>query len=164
MASASPRIWATSSAGRSRPGTGRRARLPRRPGASGPKLTCRSRSAEIARVAAVSARLNGSVGLSGLAIRATALLEIRLGCGLWQFLAEAALVAFSHPRALQFVAFVQEGQPERETDIAEYAGILGPGDHRTRAHHGRDVAVDEAGPGQFRHRHHVPDRRLALLA
>ena len=50
--------------------------------------------------------------------------------------------------------------------------VLGPGDHGARRHHGRDVAVDEAGAGQVGERHHGADglaarrrcRRLGTLA
>ena len=53
-----------------------------------------------------------------------------------QLLPEAALVELGHQRALELVALVQERQPEREADVAEDFGVLGPGDHGAGAHHG----------------------------
>ena len=80
-----------------------------------------------------------------------------------QFGAEAALVVFRHDRPLHLVALVQEGQPEGEGEVAENAGVLGPGHHRARRHHGRDVAVDEAGAGQIGERDHGADLAPALV-
>src|SRR6185437_4540811 len=43
-----------------------------------------------------------------------------------QFDAEAALIELRHDRPFQLVALVQEREPEGETDIVEYFGILRP--------------------------------------
>src|SRR5690349_13665573 len=50
---------------------------------------------------------------------------------------EAALIEFRDQRPLQLVTLVEEGDTERKADIAEDLGVLGPGDHRARAHHRR---------------------------
>src|SRR5574338_245905 len=65
-----------------------------------------------------------------------------------QILAEAALIVLGHRRPLHFIALVEEGEPEGGPDLAENAGVFGPGDHRPRRHHGGNIAVDEAGPGE----------------
>jgi hypothetical protein len=59
------------------------------------------------------------------------------------------------PAPAPLVALVEEGEAEGETDILEDARILRPADHRARAHHGRDVAVDEALPRQIGDLDHV---------
>ena len=46
-------------------------------------------------------------------------------------------------------------------DVAEDQRVLRPADHRARAHHGRDVAVDEALARQFGDLDHLLDDRLA---
>ena len=51
-----------------------------------------------------------------------------------QFFGKAALKEFGHGLALQFIAFVQECQPERIAHIAENFRILCPVDNRARAH------------------------------
>ena len=72
--------------------------------------------------------------------------------------AEAALVELGDRLPLQFIAFVDEGEAERKADIAaENLRVLGPGDHGTRAHHGRDVAVHEGVARQIRDPHHLVD-------
>ncbi len=80
-----------------------------------------------------------------------------------QVAAEAALIVLGDDRALGLVALVQEGHPEPEADVAEDARVLGPGDHRARRHHGRDVAGHEAGARQIGERDHGGDRALALV-
>src|SRR5205814_6822803 len=107
-----------------------------------------------------TARLNGSVGdslVAGLAlmledigpsssrrdVNGVATLHNRaLGISaqrhvhrtLRQLDAEAALIELRDRLALQLVALVDEGHPEREADVAaEDLGILGPGDHGARA-------------------------------
>ena len=77
--------------------------------------------------------------------------------------AEAALIEFGHHRALQFVALVEEGDAEGKADIAEDVGILRPGDDRARAHHGREVAVDEGVAGEVGDAHHLADDVAAFL-
>ena len=77
--------------------------------------------------------------------------------GFRQFLPEAALIEFRHQRPLQLVAFVDEGEPEGEADVAEDFGILRPGDHRARAHDGGDVAVHEGVAGEVGDPHHLRD-------
>src|SRR3546814_15205757 len=79
--------------------------------------------------------------------------EPGLHAGLRQLAAEAALVVLRHDRALDLVALVEEGNAEGEADVAENARVLGPRDHRARAHHRRDVAVDEAASGEVVERH-----------
>ena len=85
-----------------------------------------------------------------------------LAAALRQFLAEGALVELGDHRALQLVALVEEGQPERHADIAEDLGVLGPGDDRARAHHGRQVAVDEGRTRHVGDAHHLVDDVAAL--
>src|SRR5580692_10068748 len=65
-----------------------------------------------------------------------ALHQSRIDAGFRQLGAEAALVVFGDGRAFHLVAFVEEGHPETKGQIAEYAGVLGPGHHRTRRHDG----------------------------
>src|SRR5258708_17144779 len=77
--------------------------------------------------------------------------------GLGQFSAETALVVFRHRRPLHLVAFVEEGQPETKGEIVEDLRVLGPSNHGARRHHGRDIAVYEAGTGQIGERHHRAD-------
>src|SRR3546814_8650535 len=60
--------------------------------------------------------------------------------------AEAALVILRDDRPFGIVALVEEGHAEGETDILEYVGVLGPGEDRSRRHHGGNVADDEACP------------------
>src|SRR5262245_17793526 len=75
-----------------------------------------------------------------------------------QFLAEAALVVLGERAALDLVALVEEGQPEGKADVAvEDLGVLGPRDHGTRRHHGRDVAGNEARAREVGKRHHGRD-------
>src|SRR5436190_24258696 len=107
-----------------------------------------------ARMQPATARLNGSVGDSlaaalGLLFEDIVMVSIAPGpsaqCdvhrALRQLDAEAALIELGDDRALQLVALVQERYAEREADLAgEDLGVLCPGDHRARAHHGGDVA------------------------
>ena len=53
---------------------------------------------------------------------------------------------------------------KRTIDVAEDQRVLRPADHRARAHHGRDVAVDEALPRQVGDLDHLLDLALQLLA
>ena len=76
---------------------------------------------------------------------------------------EAALIELGHDRPLQLVALVEEGEPEGEADVVEDVGVLRPGDHRARAHHGRDVAVHEGVARQIGDPHHLVDDVAALL-
>src|SRR6516164_217233 len=56
-----------------------------------------------------------------------------------QLLPEAALIEFSHQRAFELVAFVEEGQAEREADILEDFGVFRPRDNGARTHHRRQI-------------------------
>src|SRR5579883_2349555 len=164
MLSAAPRICAASSAGRSRGGLGSRTRLPARPGGSSPNPTRMSSRSAMARTVAVVARLKLSVGVSACAMEMPALShQGRVDPGLRQFGAKAALIVFGYRRPLHLVALVEEGEAEAEGDIAENARVFGPGHHGARRHHGRDVAVDEPGPGQIGERDHRADDAPALL-
>src|SRR5258708_32839606 len=78
----------------------------------------------------------------------------RLEAALGRLAAEAALVVLGDRRALDLVAFVEEGDAEGERDIAEDLRVLRPGDHRARRHHGGDVAIDEPGARQIGQRDH----------
>src|SRR5690606_4007421 len=154
MASAAPRTWAASSAGRSRDGSGTRARVPAAPGGSELKTTLMSSRSAIARRAAVVDRLNASSGVSAWLWLMVASRQLRADAGIPTLGPEAALVVFRPGRPLALVALVEEGQAEREADVAEDAGILGPGDDGARRHDGGDVAVDEAGARQVGAGHH----------
>ncbi len=81
-----------------------------------------------------------------------------------QFLAEAALVELGDQRPLELVALVDERGAEGEADVAEDLGILGPRDHRARAHHRRQVAVDEGRARKVGDAHHVGDLLALGLA
>src|ERR1700734_3509124 len=183
--SAWPRTIAASRSFKRRGGSGSRALPPTSPGRSEAKPTSKSPLPEIARRQTPTARLNGSVGASlallfGLmfddmqrlrpgepvALPASGerrlLRERHVDRALRQFLAEAALIEFRHQRTLELVAFVDEGQPEGEADIAENLGVLRPGDHRARAHHGRNIAVDEGVAREIGDPHHFRDDLAAL--
>src|SRR3954454_4408580 len=69
---------------------------------------------------------------------------------LGQFLIEAALIEFGHQRALQLVAFVEEGDADREADLAEDFRVLRPGDPGARAQHRRQVAIGKGVAGKVR--------------
>ena len=153
---AAPRASATSL--RLHRGAGRRDPRGLCPTMAQPRTRRRPRprgSRAIARAAPARARRNRSmgsaIGVAGLG-----------GHALGQVLAEDALVIFRDQRPLGLVALVEEGQPEGEADVAEDQRVLRPGDHRARAHHGRDVAVDEALAGQVGDLDHLLDRRLAV--
>src|SRR5947207_2714701 len=81
---------------------------------------------KIARNVEAVARLKISVGEKACAML---LHQGGVDAGLGQFGPEAALVIFRHGRPLGLVAFVEEGQPEGEGEIAEDAGVFGPGHH-----------------------------------
>jgi len=111
----------------------------------------------------VVARLKASARLSSgpLLIRRSDP-PARAGAGR-QFGVKAALIVFGDGGALRLVAFVEEGEAEGEADIVEDARVLGPGQHRARRHHRRDIAIDEAGARQIGEGHHALDflaRRL----
>src|SRR5271169_1024933 len=176
--SAWPRTMAASRSLSRRGGSGRRTLPPARPGRSEAKLTSSSPLPAMARRHTPTARLNGSVGASlallfGLMFEFIALLlsrkrerrllgERHVDRALRQFLAEAALIEFRHQRTFELVTFVDEGQPERKADVAEDLGVLGPGDHRARAHHRRDIAVHEGVTGEIGDPHHLRDDVAAL--
>src|ERR1039458_6164656 len=179
IASAWPRTIAASPLLSLRGGSGSRTFPLIRPGRSAANDTSRSGLRAIARRQPVTARLNGSVGESfddGLLLMLEAinfspsprgersnLRQRHVDRALRQLDAEAALIELGHDRPLQLVALVQEGEPERETDIVEYFGILRPGDHRARAHYRRDVAVHEGVARQVGDAHHLVDDVAALL-
>ena len=77
--------------------------------------------------------------------------------GFRQLRIEAALIEFGDQRPFQLVAFVEEGDAEGKADIAEDLGVFRPGDHRARAHHRRQIAIDEGVAGQVRQPHHLVD-------
>src|ERR687886_1296562 len=115
-------------------------------GCSAANCTFTSGSRAMARRQAATAFLKGSVEGGG----ADPLLRLERISGqgdvdgrLGQLLAEAALVELGHEPALQLVAFVEEGEAEREAEVAEDLGILGPGDDGPGAHDGREIAVHE---------------------
>src|SRR5690606_11265661 len=171
MESPRPRVTATSILEGFFGSSGSRARLPASAGRSLAKPTSSSLSPEIARMHTVTERLKASVsepffGLlrvlsPGPAIGGL-LSKHDVGRAFRQVLAEGALIELGHHRPLQLVALVQEGQPESHADIAEDLGVLGPGDDRARAHHGRQVAVDEGRARHVRDAHHLVDDVLAL--
>src|SRR4028118_2360035 len=80
-----------------------------------------------------------------------------------QVLAEDPLVIFGDQRPFGLVALVEEGEAEGEADVVEDERVLSPADHRPRAHHGRDVAVDEALARQVRDLDHALDLLAAAL-
>src|SRR4051794_22233760 len=167
MESPMPRVMAMSLREAFFGSSGSRARFPASAGRSLAKPTSRSLSPATARMQTVTARLKLSASdpFFGLlrvlspgpainhslrdscerldALSAARLAQHNVGCTLRQFLSEGALVELGDHRTLKLVALVEEGQPERHADIAEDFGVFGPGDHRTRAHHGRQVAIDE---------------------
>src|SRR5580704_13677546 len=169
MESAWPRTIAASRSLSRRGGSGSRALPPARPGRSEAKLTSRSPLPAMARMQTPTARLNGSVGASfavlfGLMLEFMSAPSARVWSAqrhidraLGQFLTKAALIEFGDQRPLQLVAFVDEGQPESKADIAEDFGVLGPDDHRARAHHRRDVAVHEGVAREIGDAHHLAD-------
>src|SRR5258708_12650220 len=108
----------------------------------------------MARTVAAVERLKTSAGDSASLIASSD--QRRLDPALGELAAEAALVVLGHRRPLDLVAFVEEGDAEREGDVAEDLRVLRPGDHRARRHHGGDVAVDEAAAAQIAPRHPPP--------
>src|SRR3569833_1756910 len=151
------------------------------PGRSAAKETSRSGLRESARIAPETARLNGSVGdsLAGvlpLIFEAIWLFSLspllrREGRGEGQLKsaqrdvhrafrqldAEAALIELGDDRTLELVALVEEGEPEGEAEVVEDLGVLRPGDHRARAHHGRQVAVHEGVAREVGDADHLAD-------
>jgi hypothetical protein len=53
------------------------------------------------------------------------------------------LIVLGHQRPLQLVALVEEGQAKRHGHIAEDFRVFRPGDHGARAHHRRQITIDE---------------------
>src|SRR5262245_30465459 len=66
-----------------------------------------------------------------------------------QLHSETALIELGHDGPLELVALVEKGEPEGEAEILEDVSVLRPGNHRARAHHGRDVAIDEGVAGEI---------------
>src|SRR5262245_7669334 len=182
MASAWPRTIAASEAASLRGGSGRRALPPTMPGRSAAKDTSSAGLRAMARKHPVTARLNGSVGLSLAALLPLKLDDIsrellnrprapdtarsaqgHVHRGFRQLHPEAALIKLGHDRPLQLVALVEEGEPEGESDVLEDVGVLGPGDHRARAHDGRNVAVHESVAREIGDPHHLVDDVAALV-
>src|SRR5216683_6230770 len=116
----------------------------------------------MARTVAAVERLNISAGDS-LSLMVP-LDQSRLDAALAQLAAETALIVLGDRRALDLVAFVEEGDAEGERDIAEDLRVLRPGDHGARRHHRRNIAVDEARPRQIGERDHRADRLAPVLA
>src|SRR5271169_442851 len=81
-----------------------------------------------------------------------------------QLLAKTALVELGDQRPLEFVALVEEGQAESETDVLEDFRILRPSDDGARTHHGRQIAVDESVAGQIGDPDHLVDSVASILA
>src|SRR5208337_4040174 len=168
MESAWPRTMAASDAVNLRGGSGRRALPAVMPGRSAAKETSSSGFLAMARRHPVTARLNGSVGLSLLGLLPltwddTSLAQRHVHGRFRQLRAEAALIKFSNDRPLQLIAFVDEGEPEGKADVLEDVRILGPGDHRPRAHHGGNVAVHEGVTGKVGDANHLVDNVAALI-
>src|SRR5580704_13730271 len=75
---------------------------------------------------------------------------------------EAALIEFRYQRPFQLVTLVEEGDAEGKADIAENLGVFSPGDHGTRAHHRRQIAVGKSVAGEIGQPHHLVDDVAAL--
>src|SRR5690606_23667804 len=173
-----PRVIATSVGEGRLASSGRRMRSPVMPGRSLAKVTSTSASPETARTQPVTARRNGSMSTTppGLGFELSPRAAMRftlpsgrrfqddIGGAFLQFHAEGALVKFGNQRAFQFVALVEEGDAEGESEIAEDLGVFPPGDDRARAHHGRKIAVDEGGAGEVGDAYHARNRVAAILA
>ncbi len=80
-----------------------------------------------------------------------------------QLLAEAALIELGDDRPFELVALVDEGQPEGEADVLEDVGVLRPDDDGARAHHGREIAVDEGVAREVGDADHLVDDLAAVL-
>src|SRR5919107_156942 len=115
----------------------------------------------------VAAKLPYDPGPRPWRVRDGALRQHHVDGAFRQLLAEGALVELRHQGALQLVALVEEGDPEGEARVAEDLGVLGPGDHRARAHDRGEVAVHEGAAGHVGHAHHlvddVPARGIRLV-
>src|SRR5690606_26472207 len=81
---------------------------------------------------------------AALVLHAVSLREHHVGGRFWQLLAEGALIELRYDGALELVALVDERKPEGKADVTEDLGVLGPHDHRARAHDGGKVAVHES--------------------
>src|SRR5687768_8286899 len=98
-----------------------------------------SRSRAIARAAPAITRRNSSRG-AGFVMPGSS----NLACDAFGKVGpEHPLVIFRDQRPFRFVALVDERDPKGVADIAEDERVLRPADYRARAHHRRDVAVDE---------------------
>src|SRR4051812_41282568 len=163
--SAWPRTIAASGPVSRRGGSGKRTLPVIRPGRSAAYVTSRSGLRASARRQPVTARLNGSVGLSLPGALMGLLFELMTAQSAQRHVhrtfrqldAEAALVELRYDRPLELIALVEEGEPEGKADILEDVGILRPGDHRARAHHRRDVAVHEGVASEVGDAHHLID-------
>src|SRR3989442_3286882 len=170
--SAWPRTMAASRVLSLRGGSGSRALPAASPGRSAANPTSSSGRLAIARRQPATARLNGSVGASlpgffGLVLELIAIASPgRSNCALAQrdvhrgfgkLGVEAALIEFGDDRPFQLIALVEKRDAEREAEVAENLRVLRPGNHRARAHHGRDVAVHEGVPREIRDPHHLAD-------
>src|SRR3569623_1467150 len=82
---------------------------------------------------------------------------------LWQIDVEATLIEFSHQRALQLVALIEESDAERKAEIAEDFSVFRPGDDRARAHHGGQIAVGESVAREVSQPHHLVDGGTACV-
>ena len=177
MESPRPRVTASSCAVGRLEISGRRMRSPVRPGRSLANVTSTSPSPAIERTQPVIARRNGSIStgrpgllfelsprpaMTSLRYQAALGLEHDVGGAFLQLDAEGALIVLGHQRTLQLVALVEEGDAEGKGDITEDLGVFSPGDDGTRAHDGRQVAVDEGGAGQVGNAHHLRDGLAAV--
>src|SRR3954466_8435358 len=79
-----------------------------------------------------------------------------------QLRVEAALVELGDEGTFELVALVEEGDPERKTDVAKDVGVFRPGDHRARAHPRRPVAIGESVAGEIGEANHLVDDVAAL--
>src|SRR5579872_1275303 len=70
---------------------------------------------------------------------------------------EAALIEFGNQGPLQLVALVEESDAEGKTDVAEDFGVLRPGNHGARTHHGRQIAIGESVTGEIGKPDHLVD-------
>src|SRR6202161_2202826 len=144
IASDWPRKRAISASGRARVGKGRRARLPETPDGPGWNATCTSGCSAMARNTPAVARLKSSA--RALSLFADPLMpqpsswqrltqprgaesrELARGKAAGRnILVEAALIIFGNRGTFRFVTLVHERDTERKADIAEDAGVFGPG-------------------------------------
>src|SRR5690348_13214918 len=131
-------------------------------GRSDANVTSRSPFRAMARMVPAIERFSGSAGASfllspglRLEIDTGASRERHVNRALRQFLAETPLIELRDEGTLEFVALVQERDPERKTDVLEDVGVLGPGDDGPRRHDRRQVTVDEGIAREIGHPHHL---------